>query len=266
MPELAEVYTVKEALKTKILKKKIQEIKILYKNIVEDNEKDFTSKLIGQSFIDIKQKAKYLVFETEDYYLISHLRMEGKFFVKDINDEIAKHEHVIFNMEGGLSLRYHDTRKFGRMKLINKNEYDDYFKDIGPDANDDINDEYLYTKIKGKNLPIKALLLDQSIISGLGNIYTDEVLYASNLLPTKPGKELSLEDCHHILQSSKEILNSAIKHKGTTIRSYTSSLGVFGTHQDYLLIHTKIKCPKGHEVKKCKVAGRTSYYCDICQK
>lgn len=265
MPELAEVYTVKEALKKKILHKKILEIKVLYKNIIE-NDLDTFNKLINQSIIDIKQKAKYLIFETENYFLISHLRMEGKFFVKSIQDEIIKHEHIIFNMEGNLSLRYHDTRKFGRMKLINKSDLAYEFSSIGPDANSNIEKEYLYNKINKSLKPIKTLLLDQSIIAGLGNIYVDEVLYKSKIYPGTLGKNLTLKDCENILSSSKEILNDAIKHKGTTIRSYTSSLGVTGNHQDYLLIHTKEKCPKNHEVKKMKIAGRTTYYCDICQK
>lgn len=265
MPELAEVYTVKEALKKKILHKKILEIKVLYKNIIE-NDLDTFNKLINQSIIDIKQKAKYLIFETENYFLISHLRMEGKFFVKSTQDEIIKHEHIIFNMEGNLSLRYHDTRKFGRMKLINKSDLAYEFSSVGPDANSNIEKEYLYNKINKSLKPIKTLLLDQSIIAGLGNIYVDEVLYKSKIYPGTLGKNLTLKDCENILSSSKEILNDAIKHKGTTIRSYTSSLGVTGNHQDYLLIHTKEKCPKNHEVKKMKIAGRTTYYCDICQK
>lgn len=265
MPELAEVYTVKEVLKKKILKRKIKKIDILYPKIIENDIKEFQNKLVGQSFIDIKQRAKYLVFETEDYFLISHLRMEGKYFVKDIKDSYEKHDHIIFILDDAL-LIYNDTRKFGRMKLINKDEYDAYFAHIGPDANSDVKPEYLYNKIKDKKIPIKGLLLDQSIIAGLGNIYVDEVLYESKIAPESLGMNLSIEDCRNILKAAKEILSKAIKYKGTTIRSYTSSLGVIGGYQNYLKVHTKDVCPCGNKITKVKVAGRTSYYCNKCQK
>lgn len=265
MPELAEVYTVKEVLKKKILHKKIKDIKILYGKIIENDIAEFKNRLINDEFIDVKQRAKYLVFETTNYYLISHLRMEGKYYVKDLNSSIEKHDHIIFELEDAL-LIYNDTRKFGRMKLIDKAEIEEYFSDIGPDANTDIEPEYLYNKIKDKKIPIKGLLLDQSNIAGLGNIYGDEVLYEAKLRPMTLGCNLDLNDCKNILKASKSILNKAIEYKGTTIRSYTSSLGVTGEYQNYLKVHTKEHCPCGNEISKEKVAGRTSYYCNKCQK
>ena len=265
MPELAEVYTVKEVLKKQVLHKRIKNIKILYSKIIENDIEEFKTKLIGTEFIDIKQRAKYLVFETKDYYLISHLRMEGKYFVKDKDAKLEKHDHIVFEFDDSI-LIYNDTRKFGRMKLINKDEYDDFFADIGPDANSDINPEYLYDKIKNKKIPIKGLLLDQANIAGLGNIYVDEVLYEAKLRPNVLGCNLDLNDCKNILKGAKKILNKAIEHRGTTIRSYTSSLGVTGEYQNYLNVHTKEICKCGNKITKEKICGRTSYYCAKCQK
>ena len=268
MPELAEVQTVRDVLKKQILNKKIKDIKILYDKIIENDINEFKDKLINHEFIDIKRKGKYLIFETKDNYLISHLRMEGKYFIKPINDTIEKHEHIIFYFDS-FTLRYHDTRKFGRMKLINKNELDEYFKDLGPDANTYKDYEHLYKIIKNKRLPIKSILLDQSIIAGLGNIYVDEVLFKSKINPNTLGINITLDNVKTLLDSSNIILTNAIKYKGTTIRSYTSSLGVKGEYQNYLQVHTKVNVPCpicSTPIVKTRVGGRGTYFCPKCQK
>ena len=267
MPELAEVQTVRDVLKKQILNKKIKDIKILYSGIIETDLNAFKKDLINQEFIDIQRKGKYLIFETESRYLVSHLRMEGKYFIKPSNEEYTKHEHVIFTFEE-FDLRYHDTRKFGKMALINKNQINDYFDHIGPDANDDVDPQYLYEKLKNKKSPLKTLLLDQSIIAGLGNIYADEVLYAAKLNPLENGCNTTISDAKNILKASKNILDKAIINKGTTIRSYTSSLNVQGNYQNYLKVHTKDgqKCECGEMILRNKVGGRSTYYCPNCQR
>ena len=267
MPELAEVQTVRDVLKKQILNHKIKYIKIIYPKIIETDINDFKDNLINSSFVDIHRKGKYLIFETENHYLISHLRMEGKYFIKNHSNEITKHEHIIFIFDD-FDLRYHDTRKFGKMALINKNQLNDYFNNLGPDANSDVDDNYLYDKIKVKKVPIKTLLLDQSIIAGLGNIYVDEVLYASKINPFELGCNLNLIDAENILNNSKTILDNAIKHKGTTIRSYTSSLNVEGMYQNYLKVHTKdgTFCKCGGRILRDKVGGRSTYFCPNCQR
>ena len=267
MPELAEVETVKETLKKKILQKRIKNVKILYSKIIENDLDEFKKIIINNEIMDIKRRGKYLIFELKNHYLISHLRMEGKFFIKDLDEEIQKHEHIIFEFDT-FSLRYHDTRKFGRMIIIPKEGLESYFKNLGPDANKCDDSSYLYNLIHHKKLPIKTLLLDQSIIAGLGNIYVDEVLFACGINPLRSGEDITLKECTLILNSSKKILNKAIKYKGTTIRSYTSSLGVYGEYQKFLCVHTKDgeKCPKcGETILKTRVGGRGTYYCPKCQ-
>lgn len=264
MPELAEVETVRRTLKERVLNKKIQGVEVNYPSIVENDLSGFKDSLVNKSFIDIKRKGKYLIFETEDSYLVSHLRMEGKFYIKNPEEKIEKHEHVIFSF-GDFDLRYHDVRKFGRMKLISKDFLEEYFKDLGPDANSRVDFNYLKAKLNAKK-PVKALLLDQSIMAGLGNIYVDEVLYYCKLHPLTLGEKLSTEDIQNIIKYAKEVLDKATELKGTTIRSYTSSLNVYGNYQDYLKVHTKKVCECGNSISKVKVGGRTSYFCDKCQK
>ena len=112
MPEIAEVETVRNTLKRLILNKKIVDVKIIYPKIIESNISDFRKILQGRQIIDIDRRGKWLMFDLEDYYLLSHLRMEGKFFVKNSDEEIVKHEHIIISFEDHTDLRYHDTRKF----------------------------------------------------------------------------------------------------------------------------------------------------------
>lgn len=264
--------TVRQTLKRRILNKRIKNVNVLYERIIETDLDEFKKNLVGLEFSDILRKGKYLIFEIGDYYLCSHLRMEGKYFIKNHDEEINKHEHVIFEFEDGIDLRYHDTRKFGRMALVPKDKIDTYEgirkQGIEP-IDDNLTKEYLYEKLKKKRLPMKALLLDQTIISGLGNIYADEVLFASNINPLKLGVDITIEECQRIVDSSKNIITEAIKCGGTTIRSYTSSLGVTGRFQQNLMVHKREdeNCKVcGTIIKRIVVGGRSTYYCSKCQK
>ncbi len=271
MPELAEVETVRNTLKKRILNKKIAKVEVIYKPIIESDNKDFAQDLLGKSFIDIKRKGKWLIFETEDRYLLSHLRMEGKFFIKDNNEPISKHEHVIFTFIDNTDLRYADTRKFGRVNLIKKEDLNKTtIGTLGYEPGDkELTSDYLLSKFKNKSLPIKTVLLDQSIISGLGNIYVNEVLFYAKINPLKQGKEITKDECEKIIKGSDEIIKEAIKMGGTTIRSYTSSLGVTGRFQQKLKVHKKEGEPCsicGTPIKNIKVGGRSTYFCPKCQK
>jgi len=272
MPEIAEVETVRNTLKKQILNKRIKNVKILYSKMIESDLDGFKKNLEGNEFVDIKRVGKWLIFELHDYYLLSHLRMEGKFFLKNASDEIVKHEHMIFTFDDDTDLRYHDTRKFGRMNLILKDDLDktEAITKQGYEPGDPLlTKEYLVNKFKNKNIAIKTLLLDQTIISGLGNIYANEVLFAAKINPIKPGKDVTLEEAEKIVLSSDKIIKRAIELGGTTIKSYTSSLGVTGRFQQELMVHKRENedckiC--GNKIKKIKINGRSTYYCEVCQK
>jgi len=272
MPELAEVETVRNVLKKRILNKRIDKVKVLYEKMFDSDLKEFKEILIGNEFKDILRVGKWLMFELNNYYLLSHLRMEGKYFIKNSDEEVQKHEHVIISFTDGSDLRYHDTRKFGRMKLVKKEDLwnTEEIKKQGKEPMDDTLDStYLLDKFKGKRLPIKSVLLDQEIISGLGNIYADEVLYASGVNPLREAKSLNKEECQKIIETSKSILLKSIEEGGTTIKSYTSSLGVTGNYQNYLQVHKRegLPCNRcGNKITRIKVGGRSTYYCEKCQK
>lgn len=272
MPEIAEVETVRNTLKKMILHKKIKSVNIIYPRILESDIKEFEKIMVGREFVDIDRIGKWLMFDLSDYYLLSHLRMEGKFFVKNSNEKIEKHEHLIITFEDNSELRYHDTRKFGRMNLVKKEEINNVeaIKKQGIEPiSKDLTKEYLFSKFKDKNVPIKTLLLDQTIISGLGNIYANEVLFASGIYPERKGKDITIGECEKIVKSCNSIIKEAIKEGGTTIKSYTSSLGVTGRFQQFLKVHKKEGelcdiCKK--PIEKIKIGGRSTYYCPKCQK
>ncbi len=272
MPEIAEVETVRKTLKKQILNKKITNVQILYEKMIESDPKSFTYNLINNEFIDIKRRGKWLIFELHDYYLLSHLRMEGKFFIKNKEDEIVKHEHLIFTFDDNTELRYHDTRKFGRMNLIKKEELKntEAIKKQGYEPGEkELTSDYLLDSFKNKKIPIKTVLLDQTIISGLGNIYANEVLFASKINPFKSACKLTKEETQNIVETSKTIIEKAISLGGTTIKSYTSSLGVTGKFQNNLTVHKRENEPCficGTKIKNEKINGRSTYYCPSCQK
>ena len=272
MPEIAEVETVRNVLKQRILNKKIKDVKIIYGKIIENDLDEFKKILIGNEFKDILRKGKWLIFELKDYYLLSHLRMEGKYFIKSSDEEIAKHEHIIISFNDNTDLRYHDTRKFGRMKIVSKDklwETPEIKKQGKEPIDDTLTSDYLLEKFKGKRMPMKTTLLDQEIISGLGNIYVDEVLFAAGIHPLREASSITKDECEKIIASGKEIIKNAIKHGGTTIKSYTSSLGVTGNYQNYLKVHKREGkgCPIcGNPIKRIKVGGRSTYFCEHCQK
>lgn len=271
MPELPEVETVKETLKKQLLFKKIIDTNIYYEKIIDfPSVNDFKNNIKNQTINNITRRGKWLMIELDNYYLLSHLRMEGKYFFRLPTDSINKHEHISLILDNGQELRYHDTRKFGRMHLIKKEDIDNYelLKELGLEPWDDkLMVEYLKSKYKNKSLPIKTVLLDQSIIVGIGNIYADEILFLSNINPLKPSNKLTKKELQLIIDNTKRVLDKAIELGGTTIRSYTSSEGVHGRFQNELRVHGKEICPIcNSKILKIRVGGRGTYYCPKCQK
>lgn len=271
MPELPEVETVRNTLKKSILGLTITGVNIFYENIIVGCADDFIKNTINKTIKDILRYGKFLIFVLNDGNILCHLRMEGKLFYEPKGKIENKHIHVVFDLSNGYTLSFQDVRKFGRM--IYKDNNDLYtttpLKDLGEDLilNENIKAEEILKILNRKNIPIKTALLDQSILCGLGNIYVDEVLFQSHILPNRSCKTITLMDVSNILLASRQILSKAIEQKGTTIRSYTSSLGVIGGYQNYLQVHTKTICPIcNNKINKMKIGGRTSYFCNHCQR
>ena len=274
MPELPEVETVKEALNQTVKGQTIKEIELRYEPMIKNMSADeFKEKLINQTIQAVSRRGKYLVFHFDDYELLYHLRMEGKYFYVDSNFELNSHVHVIFTLENGKRLLYQDTRKFGTYHLYDKAidlETTAPFQVLGlePFATE-FTPSYVKEKIQNKKKPIKSLLLDQTVVCGLGNIYVDEVLYRARLHPLTSSSELTDKDIENVVKYTVEVLARAIELGGTTIRTFRSSHGVSGTFQNELLVHQRKgeNCYECHTpIEKIKVGGRGTYFCPTCQK
>lgn len=272
MPELPEVETVKNTLKNLVLNKKIIDVNILYANIIATpSMNEFIEQLKNETIRDISRRGKWLIFHLDQYHLLSHLRMEGKYLVRKPNDPYDKHEHVEFVFSDGSCLRYKDTRKFGKMYLFPKEEtyLTKPLNELGLEPWDEkLTVTYLKEKLKNKKIPIKTSLLDQSIIVGIGNIYVDEILFLSHIHPSKASSSLQDKQLKNIIKHTKEVLEKAIQLGGTTIKTYESSEGVHGKFQNELLVHNNPgNCPTCHtKIEKIRIGGRGTYYCPICQK
>lgn len=272
MPELPEVETVRQQLKTLIIGRKIIGIDIRYSKIIKGDILDFKKSLLGQRLVDIGRYGKYLMFILEKNTLVSHLRMEGKYYIRQALIDLTKHDHIIFHLDDQTYLTYHDVRKFGTMELVEKGcEYTSTsIHKLGPEVNNPlVNPRDIFDKTNVSSRAIKSLLLDQTIICGLGNIYVDETLFASGIHPETKGFELGLKDIKILLENARIVVNKAIALGGTTIRTYQSTLGVDGLFQNELNVHTKkgCPCPVCQEIiVKGRVGGRGTYYCPNCQK
>ena len=271
MPEAPEVQTVLSTLETQIKDVSIEDVLIYYPKIVDNVEVEtFKHRLIGQSFRTFNRLGKYLIFGLDDYDLVVHLRMEGKFYLYDKICE-NKHIHAVFKLNNGICMSYHDTRKFGRMYLYSKNDdIHSYacFKNVGYNYMDPrVNGMYFYHCIHTLKRNLKSCLLDSSIMAGIGNIYADEICFALGLDPRSRACKLSKKDCDKIVLETRRILQGATHYGGTTIRSYTSSLGVTGRFQLHLKVHDQTQCKVCHHtIKKLTVSQRGTYLCPKCQK
>ena len=268
MPELPEVETVLNTLRLKIEGRKILSVRVLFPKIIEGDPEEFAERLKGHTFLRFIRRGKYLLFEMEDLTLVSHLRMEGKYYILPPSAPIDKHTHVIFSLDDGSELRYHDVRKFGRMEIIEKKENYDIFKDLGPEPFSAAFDpSYCLEYFKDKKIPVKEVLLDQHFVSGIGNIYADEILFESRIHPKTKASKLNKREAEKIVENTRSILHKAIEAGGTMIRSYASSLGVTGLFQLSLSCHEQKICPVCQgEIRKIRVGGRGTYFCPNCQK
>ena len=269
MPELPEVETIKNVLKHNLVNETIEWIQIHYAPLLETNSEFQIAHLSGKTFKDVKRRGKYLIFEFEDCYWVVHLRMEGKFYLYDDITPITKHTHVEFKTQNH-HVHYLDTRKFSRMAIIS--DLDAYFKtkNLGYEPFDPgLSVSFLKERFKNRKRAIKSVLLDQSHITGIGNIYADEILFRAKLHPETPANKLSDQDLKNIIEETKLVLQKAIDEGGTTIRSYTSSLGVTGRFQVTLKAYGREGEPCtvcDRPLTKIKVGGRGTVFCETCQK
>ncbi len=267
MPELPEVETVRQTLRQFLLLEKIINIDVYYDRIIDGDVEEFKTIVTNQRIMEIDRLGKYLIFILESDSFVSHLRMEGKYHILDSYEAIPKHTHVVFYLESGKKLCYIDTRKFGRMKIVNRDHYLEQapLNKLGKEPFH-ITSEELYTAFKKSTLPVKMILLDQSVMSGIGNIYANEICFELKIDPRTKANRLSKKRVDELRLISIDVMQKAIAQGGTTIHSFDSN-GIHGLFQVQLSVHTKKECPVcHHEVRKIMLNQRGTYFCPHCQK
>ena len=289
MPELPEVEVVKRSLINKAQNSIVKAIKINDGRLRYKIDKNQIRKIIGLKIEKITRRSKYLLFYfNKNIIMLVHLGMTGKFFFLDrkntkyktsfyynINEEKdKKHDRVIFNLSNNRKLIYNDVRKFGFIKFLNKNQISEnlHLKKLGPEPLEvKFTFNYFKEYILGKNKVIKQTLMDQSFVSGLGNIYVNEILFFSKINPTKKTKDLLDEDIKKVLKFTKKVLSKAIKLGGSSIKDFSSGNGKKGLFQQHFGVYGRKgeKCSNktcNSNIIKIVIAGRSSFYCSKCQK
>ncbi len=272
MPELPEVETVIGILKPLIVGKEIRKVEVYYDRLIQSDLDTFKTALNNKKIIDITRYGKYIYIHLSEYFvIITHLRMEGKFrFLQDKNQRI-KHTSAMFFFKDNTFLSFDDTRKFAIMYLCKESELHSLpmISKLGVEANKVEKKDLpeLFKKFN-KNKPIKELLLDQTILCGIGNIYADEICYATKINPYTKGKDISQDKIIEITKQAKIILNKAIELGGSTIHSFHPSEGVDGKFQEVLMCYGREGeiCPTcGTKFHKDFIGGRGTTYCPNCQ-
>ena len=270
MPELPEVETVRRTLERQIQGKTISRIELYRPQNIATDPGEFIRLVTGKSVAMLGRKGKWLRFHLSgDLVILSHLRMEGKFYYYESKPEKGKHDIVRFDFSDGSCLVYNDTRKFGRLALSSMREYKNMpsYRDLGPEPWHIEPKEFL-AKVAKRRIPAKEALLDQSIMCGLGNIYADETLYASHVHPLFPANKLNLEQATALVTNARKILDKSLLEGGSTVRTYHPGHGIDGRMQLRLRVYSRAFEPCldcGHKLIKTEVGGRGTTFCPRCQ-
>lgn len=273
MPELPEVETISRSLTEKIIGKKIFQVEVFMAKLIKTHHvEQFKAVLKGLTIRDIARRGKYLIINfQEGWSLVVHLRMTGQLVVRQAQDEIIKHTHAVFTFEDKTQLRFIDIRQFGTMHLVMNDKLDEIsgIQTLGPEPlGEDFTLPYLISALAGKKTKIKAFLLDQKWIAGLGNIYVDEALFQAKIHPLKEAGNLTRTEIERLFHAVRETIKAGIEHRGTTLKDYVDAEGNKGTFQFRLKAYGR----SGQACSTCgsliireKVAGRSSHICPKCQ-
>lgn len=287
MPELPEVETVRTQLWAKLKGKTISEIEVRHQKSVRD-DKNFTRQLKGLRLKDIDRVGKLLIFSFQgkpDLFLLAHLKMTGQFFVVDKQGKVGakgghetrldhqlpnKHTRVILQFKDGTTLYFNDQRIFGYLTLTDQKGVAAAKSRFGPEPHSDrFNFDYFFSRVQKSGRNIKALLLDQTFVAGLGNIYVDEALFRSGVRPDRQARSLTQVEAKQLASEASKVLKEGIKHGGTTFQSFKDSDGKKGNYTRKLKVfarHGKPCVVCGEAVIKTRVAGRGTHLCQNCQK
>ena len=286
MPELPEVETIRNDLRKVVLKKKITEIEIRENKTVKNKPTDFSGILKGNFFSGINRIGKLLIFEIAGgkKFLLIHLKMTGQLIFFGKNKTVAgghedasagnelpnKHTRLIIYFASGEKLFFNDLRKFGYVKIVDANELQKIKEKYGIEPlTKNFTFKAFSEALEGRKTSVKAVLLNQGIIAGIGNIYADEALFEAKIRPERKASSLSGVEIKALFQSINKIIKIAIKNRGTTFSNYVDASGKKGGFSRLLKVYGREgeQCRRcGGIIKKIKVAGRGTRYCDKCQK
>jgi formamidopyrimidine-DNA glycosylase len=267
MPELPEVETVLRGLRRQIHNMPICHLESLYKGTVI-YDKDLNNPVFPAKVDRFERRGKYIILHLEsDNALIIHLRMTGKLVYTEEENEELKHVRALLSLTGCARVAFNDIRTFGKIIVTPESKIDAYLPELGPEPlTEHFNDVYLKQALHRKSAPIKNVLLDQSIVAGLGNIYVCEILYRAKVSPEIQSNKLTSAKLKAIVKHTKEVLTEAIAKNGTSISDFRQIDDKTGEFQNFLQVYQKDTCPKGHKIMRIKQAGRSSFYCPVCQK
>ena len=287
MPELPEVEIVKRSLKNNVKYKKIKKVIISNRNLRFKIQKKFQNTLEGKLILSVDRFSKYIILTlSNNKYCLIHLGMSGTLHLvcndkKDTFTNLSfyhsktlpkKHNHIKIKFSKFMIV-YNDPRRFGFFKIFNNQKtLKDYFSRSGPEATSNkFNYKYLKSKLINKEKNIKSFLLDQNYVSGVGNIYANEILFYSKINPLKKVKEISKNEITKIIKYSKKVLNNAIKKGGSSIKNFKNITGINGHFQDEFAVYDQkgktcptLNCNK--KIIKLNISNRSTYLCKSCQK
>ena len=286
MPELPEIEIVKRSLFKKINKAKIVNVKINNRNLRYKIPYTLSKKLVNEKILKISRRSKYLIFHFKNKLLLVHLGMSGKFLIVRNKDNkmfktsfyydlniLAKHNHIYFVLNNGLVLIYNDVRRFGFFKLFENIKLKEiiYLKKLGPEPFSVLFCiKYVQKFIKNRKKNIKNLLMDQTFVSGLGNIYVNEALFLSKIHPLRQCSNLERKSIKNLIYNIRRVLKISINQGGSSIKDFKNAYGKSGNFQQFFNVYgqenkncSRISC-KG-KIKKISISNRSSFYCNSCQ-
>ncbi len=286
MPELPEVEIVKRSLFKKINKASIIDIKVKNKNLRYKIPRNFATDLNGQKILRISRRSKYLIFYFKKKLLLTHLGMSGKFILKRTRDKqlyktsfyydlniIQKHNHIYFKLSNGFTLVYNDVRRFGFFKLYNISELNQiaFLKKLGVEPlSIKFNNQYFKKFVMYRSKNIKNLLMDQTFVSGLGNIYVNEALFMTGINPLRLCSDIEKNEIKMLVLNIKKILKSSILKGGSSIKDFKNLTGKSGSFQSFFYVYGRENknCSRNSctgKIKKIFISNRSSFYCVKCQ-
>ena len=267
MPELPEVETIKTELMPHVLGREITGVELFWERIVrQPSVEEFRSRVIGQRITGLSRRGKYLFFHLSGgEMLVMHMKMTGSLLIDPSDGRFTR---AILRLDNGTALHFWDPRKFGVMWL-DKDDSTVAAK-LGPEPlEDDFTSEVLAELLRNRTAPIKPIILDQSIIAGIGNMYADEALFDAKIHPLRPAGSLSGDEIKRLHGSIRRVLLKGLNEKGASIRNYIRPDGSPGTaHDEFNVAHGVGKnCPNcGTPIQRIVVRGRGTYFCPVCQR